>query len=456
MITKQKIVWSCTSCGHNQIKWAGQCPSCGEWNSLAEEVDVQAAPRRFEGQTSSLTKPLRLKEVSLENKQRYKTDLQEFDRLIGGGVVIGSLTLIGGDPGIGKSTLLLQVASALAKKGCMVLYISGEESTAQTAMRARRLGIDHDNLFLFSETNYSLIKAQVDLIRPDILIIDSIQIVYKSEIPSAPGSVAQVRETATEFMHLAKSRGIATFLIGHVTKSGELAGPRVLEHLVDTVLYFEGDKNNYLRMLRVVKNRFGATDDIAVFQMASCGLIEVSNPSEIFLEERKRGSFGSVIIPTIEGSRPILIEVQALVSHTVFPSPTRRSTGIDQNRLALLLAVLEKRLGYPLYQRDVFVALAGGVKIQEPAIDLGILLAIASSLTNKAIDPNCIVLGEVGLGGEVRSVVRSESRIKEAIHMGFKRAIVPKKNLKGLEMFQKEIQLQGIEYVEEAINALIP
>jgi DNA repair protein RadA/Sms len=455
MITKQKTQWCCASCGHTQAKWAGQCPSCGEWNSLNEEVNIMGALKRFESQSDLNAKPLRLKEISLENKPRLKTDIEEFDRLLGGGVVVGSLSLVGGDPGIGKSTLLMQVASCLAKKGCVVLYISGEESTSQTAMRAGRLGVDHDNLYLLSETNYSLIRAQVDNIRPDVLIIDSIQIVYKSDISSAPGSVTQVRETATEFMHLAKSRSIATFLIGHVTKSGELAGPRVLEHLVDTVLYFEGDKNNYLRMLRVVKNRFGATDDIAVFQMGSNGLSEVKNPSEIFLEERKTGATGSVIIPTIEGSRPILIEVQALVSHTVFPSPTRRSAGIDQNRLALLLAVLEKRLGYPLFQRDVFVALAGGVKIVEPAIDLGILLAIASSMTSKPIDPQVIVMGEVGLGGEVRSVVRSESRVKESIHMGFKKAIIPKKNMKGLEMYSKDIQLMGVEFVEEAINAFI-
>lgn len=453
--SKQKVVWCCTSCGHNQVKWSGQCPACSNWNTLQEEISLTSVPKRFEGQSEQVSKPLRIREINLENKARFRTEYSEFDRLLGGGVVYGSLTLVGGDPGIGKSTLLMQVAAELASKGCLVLYISGEESTAQTALRAKRLGIDHDNLFLLSETNYSLIRAQVDTIRPDILIIDSIQIVYKSDIPSAPGSVTQVRETATEFMHLAKSRGIATFLIGHVTKSGELAGPRVLEHLVDTVLYFEGDKNNYLRMLRVVKNRFGSTDDIAVFQMSQDGLKEIKNPSEIFLEERKKGAIGSVIIPTIEGSRPILIEVQALVSQTVFPSPSRRSAGIDQNRLALLLAVIEKRLGYPLFQRDVFVALAGGVKIVEPAIDLGILLAIASSMMNKAIDPHLIALGEVGLGGEVRSVIRAESRIKEAIHMGFKKALVPKKNLKGLELLSKEIQLIGVEFVEEAINACI-
>jgi DNA repair protein RadA/Sms len=347
----------------------------------------------------------------------------------------------------------MQTAAHLASKGCIVLYISGEESTSQTAMRAKRLNVDDDNLYLLSETNFSLIKAQIDNVKPDILIVDSIQIVYKSDISSAPGSVTQVRETATEFMHLAKSRNIATFLIGHVTKSGEIAGPRVLEHLVDTVLYFEGDKNNYLRMLRVVKNRFGSTEDLAVFQMTGQGLSEVKNPSEIFLEERKKGSTGSVIIPTIEGARPILIEVQALVSHTVFPSPTRRSAGIDQNRLALLLAVLEKRIGYPLFQRDVFVALAGGVRIHEPAIDLGILLAIASSMANKPFDSQAVVMGEVGLGGEVRSIVRIEARIKEAVHMGFKKAFVPKKNLKGLDMFKDSIELKGIEFVEEAIDA---
>src|SRR5205085_2189455 len=291
---------------------------------------------------------------------------------------------------------------------------------------------------------------QIDQIQPDILIIDSIQIVYKSEISSAPGSVTQVRETTTEFMHLAKGRGIATFLIGHVTKSGEIAGPRVLEHLVDTVLYFEGDKQHHYRMIRVVKNRFGPTDEIAVFQMKQTGLLEVPNPSEIFLEERRKEMIGSVIIPTLEGSRPILVEVQALVTDTVFSTPSRRCTGLDQNRLALLLAVLEKRMGYHLHKCDVFVSIAGGLRIFEPAIDLGILLASASSMQNRSLDPDTTVVGEVGLGGEVRSVHRIESRLKEAINMGFQRCIIPKRNVNGIsEDLRRKIRIQGVEFVEE-------
>ena len=337
-----------------------------------------------------------------------------------------------------------------------MLYVCGEESVEQTSMRAQRLGIDTDNLLLLSETNFSHIKAQIDSVNPDVLIVDSIQIVYKSEISSAPGSVTQVRETTTEFMHLAKGRGIATFLIGHVTKSGEIAGPRVLEHLVDTVLYFEGDKQHNYRMIRVVKNRFGPTDEIAVFQMQTKGLAEVPNPSMIFLEERMKDVVGSVIIPTIEGTRPILIEAQALVTDTAFSTPSRRCTGLDQNRMALMLAVLEKRMGYQLFRCDVFVSIAGGMRILEPGIDLGILLAVASSLRNRRIDPETTVVGEVGLGGEIRSVPRVESRIKEAIHMGFRRCFVPKRNLKGIsDDLRQKISIVGVEVVDQAVDALI-
>jgi DNA repair protein RadA/Sms len=366
------------------------------------------------------------------------------------------LTLIGGDPGIGKSTLTLQLSHALAKRGLVVLYVCGEESVEQTSMRAKRLKIDSDNLLLLSETNFSYIKAQIDQLNPDILIVDSIQIVYKSELTSAPGSVSQVRETATEFMHIAKGKGIATILIGHVTKSGEIAGPRVLEHLVDTVLYFEGDKQNNYRMIRVIKNRFGPTDEMAVFQMQSHGLIEVPNPSQIFLDERVKNAAGSVVIPTLEGSRSVLIETQALVTQTYFSSPSRRCTGLDQNRLALLLAVLEKRMGYQMYKSDVFVSIAGGLRIIEPGIDLGVLLAIASSMSNQIIDPDIAVIGEVGLGGELRSVPRIESRLKEAIHMGFKRCMIPKRNAKGIsEEIRNKITIIAPEHVEEAIQSLI-
>lgn len=399
---------------------------------------------------------MRIREVPIGETPRIKVDIAEFDRLIGGGIVPGSLSLVGGDPGIGKSTLLLQLSHALAKQGLTVLYVCGEESVEQTSMRAFRLGVDTDNLLLLNETQFSAIKAHIDQVNPDVLIVDSIQIVYKSEISSAPGSVTQVRETTTEFMHIAKGRGIATFLIGHVTKSGEIAGPRVLEHLVDTVLYFEGDKQHDYRMIRVVKNRFGPTDEIAVFQMKSGGLVEVPNPSQIFLEERTKDVTGSVIIPTMEGTRPILIEAQALVTETFFSNPSRRCTGLDSNRLALLLAVLEKRMGFQLFRCDVFVSVAGGLRVEEPGADLGLLIAIASSHRNRRVDPDTTIVGEVGLGGEVRSVIRIESRIKEALHMGFKRCVIPKRNIKGIsEELRRKIHVTGVDFVEEAVNELI-
>lgn len=455
MTTKAKTVWYCQECGHKQAKWSGQCPSCEKWNSLAEEVELKAKSFKFESEARKPSKPKKLSEVTLNETPRISTTVGEIDRLLGGGLVPGSLTLIGGDPGIGKSTLMLQLSSLLTKRGLTVLYISGEESLEQTSLRAQRLGIDSDKLYVLAETNFSLIKQEIDELKPDALIVDSIQIVYKPDIASAPGSVTQVRETTTEFMHLAKGRNISTFLIGHVTKSGEIAGPRILEHLVDTVLYFEGDKQQNYRLIRVIKNRFGGTDEIAVFQMTSKGLVEVPNPSQIFLEERRKHSLGSVIIPTIEGSRALLIEAQALVTDTAYPTPSRKVTGLDSNRLSLLLAVLEKRMNYPLYKADVFVSIAGGLKVVEPAIDLGILIAITSSARNRIVNPETCVMGEIGLGGEIRSVSRVESRIKEAIHMGFKKAIIPMRNYKGISsQFKEKIELVGVEMVDEAVEVL--
>lgn len=453
MATKSKTIWSCTECGHNQSKWVGQCPSCTKWNTLHEELELSPKGYKFESEIKVASKPRRLSEIALNETPRLSSDVGEIDRLFGGGIVPGSLTLIGGDPGIGKSTLMLQLANRLAKKGMKILYISGEESLEQTSLRARRIGVQNDNLYLLAETNYSLIKREIDDLKPDVIIADSVQILYKPDVASAPGSVSQVREIATEFMHLAKGMNISVFLIGHVTKSGEIAGPRVLEHLVDTVLYFEGDKQQHYRMVRVVKNRFGATDEIAVFQMTPSGLAEVPNPSHIFLEERRKNSIGSVIIPTIEGTRPILIEIQALVTETTFPSPSRKGMGLDANRLSLLLAVLEKRMGYPLFKSDVFVSIAGGIKVVEPAIDLGIVLSLTSSFKNRLLNPETCVMGEVGLGGEIRSVPRAESRLKEAVHMGFTTCILPKKNLKGIApSVRDKIKLIGVETVEEALE----
>ncbi|GAB5411187.1 MAG: DNA repair protein RadA [Chlamydiales bacterium] len=448
--TKTKKEWGCIECGHTQPKWTGSCPMCQAWNTLKEMVIHQEVQSRFE--TKSAKKPVRVNEVSTEDFERDFTKIGELDRLFGGGVVAGSLSLLGGQPGIGKSTLLLQLAQSFAAQGKKVLYVCGEESEEQTSMRARRLGVTSENLYLFSETLFSRIKVEIDNLKPDLLIIDSVQIVYKAELASLPGSVSQVREIAMECMHLAKRQNITTFLIGHVTKSGEIAGPRVLEHLVDTVLEFEGDRQHGYRILRSIKNRFGPTDDIALFQMENSGLKEVANPSELFLQERMGKLPGSVISATIEGSRAILVEAQALVAPSSFSTSTRRQTGMDQNRLSLLLAVLEKRLGYQLYNLDVFVSIAGGLRINEPAIDLAILLAIASSFRNLTLPSDLIVIGEVGLGGEVRSVPRIEARIKEAIQMGFTRAVVPKKNLKSLKSYAQKIRLTGVERVEEAVE----
>ena len=455
-MVKQKSVWVCNECGNKQFKWTGSCNICKSWDSLAEELEVSEKVGRFEAKVSRETKPVLIEDVDSANFKRIYTGYREFDRLMGGGIVSGSLNLLGGEPGIGKSTMLLQLAKRLADQGLTVLYICGEESAEQTSLRAKRLGIKSDKIYLYSETSFSQIRAQIEKIHPDVLIVDSVQIVYKSELPSAPGSVTQVREIAMECMHLAKGSGITTFLIGHVTKSGDIAGPRVLEHIVDTVLEFEGDRQHGYRLMRSVKNRFGPTDDVALFQMNEKGLVEILNPSLTFLEERMTGTPGSVIIPTIEGTRSLLIEVQALVAPSSFATSTRRSTGLDPKRLTLLLAVLEKRMGYQLHTLDVFVSIAGGMKITEPAIDLGTILAIASCYCNKPIPSDTIVMGEVGLGGEVRSIPRIESRIKEAINMGFKRCILSSKNLKGLnKKLSEKIVLQGVTRVEEAIKTLL-
>jgi DNA repair protein RadA/Sms len=403
------------------------------------------------------SRPKKLSEIEPDTTKRHTTNLKEFDRAIGGGVVPGSFILLGGEPGIGKSTLSLQLAQELSTKERPVLYISGEESLDQTSLRAKRLGIHSEHIFLLHETSVSEIIKHVDLLDPIALIIDSIQIVYKEDIPSVAGSVTQVREAASTFMQLAKAKNMATIIIGHVTKSGEIAGPKILEHLVDTVLYFEGDKQQEFRLLRITKNRFGPTDEIAIFEMQREGLKEIKNPSQIFLEERSKGAIGSVIIPTIEGTRPLLIEVQALVTDTFFPTPSRRAQGIDPNRIALLLAVLEKRCKLHLHRTDVFVSVTGGFRIQEPACDLGIALSIASSFCNRKFNPAMAVLGEIGLGGEVRTTSRLESRLKEAIQMGFTDCLIPKKNFKNaqLDHMKDKIKLHPIEWVDEAIDLLV-
>jgi DNA repair protein RadA/Sms len=450
--TRVKRVWICQECGSKQPKWTGSCPACSQWNTFVQEIE---APQRHTSlKAPAASYPILLDEVKSQETPRYPTALSQCDRLFGGGVVVGSLSLVAGEPGIGKSTLMLQLADNLSKQNLKILYVCGEESVEQTALRARRLKIGSSQIYFYNETNFEQIQTHIEQLAPQILIIDSIQILYKAEIASSPGSVTQVRELATSFMHLSKKLGISTFLIGHVTKAGEIAGPRVLEHIVDVVLEFEGNRQHGYRILRAVKNRFGPTDDIVLFQMQAEGLKEVENPSQAFLEERMKGSAGSVIVPTVEGSRPLLIELQALVASSAFATSTRKSTGLDPNRLSLLLAVLEKRMGYTLHRSDVFVAVAGGLKIVEPGIDLAILLAIGSSFCNRSIDPETVVMGEVGLGGEVRSISRVESRLKEAFNMGFKRCILPKRNLKGLP--PQSMQLIGVERVEQAIDVLLP
>ncbi len=438
------------------MKWSGSCQTCSQWNTFIEEVECTEKQRRFESCSVETARPVLIKDVNIKNFKRLKTNMGEFDRLMGGGLVAGSLSLMGGEPGIGKSTMMLQISENFSLSGLRVLYICGEESTEQTSLRAKRLGIGSENLYLLSETVFSNIKMHIDQLKPQVLIIDSIQIVYKRELSSTPGSVTQVREITMECMHLAKGLGITTVLIGHVTKSGEIAGPRILEHIVDTVFEFEGDRQHGYRLVRSIKNRFGPTDDVALFQMTSAGLKEVRNPSEAFLQERGVGNSGSVILPTVEGERSILVEVQSLVAPSSYATPSRRSTGLDQRRLSLLLAVLEKKVGYQLHALDVFVSIAGGMKITEPAIDLAVIVAIASSFCNKPVDPQVVVIGEVGLGGEVRSVARVESRIKEAINMGFKKCVLPSRNLKGISnQLSQKIELHGIELVEEAIRSLV-
>ena len=433
-----------------QPKWSGQCPTCKEWNTFSEEAKA-TKPARIAGLENVPVRAYKLSEIKTHEVQRCNSCYKELDRLLGSGIVPGSLTLLGGDPGIGKSTLLLQVAASLANTGKKVLYICGEESTQQVFLRSKRLKIQSEDLLLLAETELIAIKNHIETIKPDFVIVDSIQIVYKSEVPSLPGSISQIRECATDFLHLAKGLNIAVFLIGHVTKTGEIAGPRVLEHLVDTVLYFEGDRQHHYRILRAVKNRFGPTDEIAVFNMCLSGLEEIKNPSNLFLEERTKEVIGSTIIPTIEGSMPLLIETQALVADSPFSAPTRKSSGLDSNRLALLLAVLEKRVGYPMGRSDVFVSIAGGLKITEPAIDLGVLMAITSSYRNQKIDTKTAYLGEVGLSGDVRRVPRVDQRLKELYRMGFEKCYIPEKNLKSLTD-KSELELIGIDFVDQAIE----
>jgi len=453
-MSKIRTVFACQACGFESSKWLGRCPDCGEWNSLVEERRDVTPPGKGRQATLGLEigshpKPYDLVDVS--EAARVSSGIDEFDRVLGGGIVPGSMVLIGGEPGIGKSTLLLQVAHLLGRSGGAVLYVSGEESEQQVKLRGDRLGISGGALFLMSETSLDRILAEVENIKPTTLVVDSVQTVYSSRFPSAPGSISQVREVATQLLFLAKGRGITTFLIGHVTKDGSLAGPKSLEHIVDTVLYFEGDKHQHHRVVRAVKNRFGAISELGVFEMTGSGLVPIPNPSALFLAERLAGSAGSAVVATIEGSRPMLVEVQALVSPTSFGTPRRMSLGIDANRTTLLLAVLEKRVGLDLLGDDVFVSVAGGLDVSEPAADLGVAAAIASSFRNRPLPPHTAVFGEVGLAGEVRGASQAALRVREAAQMGFTRCILPARNV---PTDVAGIELVGVATLEEALERL--
>ena len=454
-MAKTRSKYVCQSCGTAAPKWFGRCPGCGEWNTCVEEREE---PQRIDrGRTFNKrdTRPRPITEVSGDDVERLSTGISEFDRVLGGGLVPGSIVLVGGDPGIGKSTLLLQASGQLSASEGVVLYVSGEESLGQTRMRAQRIGALSGNLLVASETNSDALIEHIRRIEPLMVVVDSIQTMYRSDLESAPGSVTQVRECAARLMYLAKGTGIPVFLIGHVTKEGTVAGPRVLEHLVDTVLYLEGERHHYFRILRAAKNRFGSTNEIGVFEMRDRGMVEVVNPSEIFLSERTEGSSGAAVVCSMEGTRPLLVEIQALVSSTSFGYPQRVATGIDSRRLSILVAVLEKRVGLHLSSQDIFLNVAGGVRLDEPAVDLGASLAIASSFRDKPVDPETIAIGEIGLSGELRPVNQIDKRIVEAHKLGFKRCVLAKGNLKGLKHpdGMEVIGVSGIETAQEVVFA---
>lgn len=457
MAKGKKTVFFCQNCGYESPKWMGQCPGCRQWNTFVEET-FSASSGRGISQTmpkaGTRNEPVALTKIQAGEDDRIKTEIEELDRVLGGGIVQGSMVLVGGDPGIGKSTLLLQVCRQLSNKGHKVLYISGEESLRQIKLRAERIGEFNDLLLLMCETNLEAIRSTIERVKPEAVVIDSIQTMYNEEISSAPGSVSQVRESTGILMQIAKGLGISVFIVGHVTKDGSVAGPRVLEHMVDTVLYFEGDRQVAYRILRSVKNRFGSTNEIGVFEMRDKGLDEVKNPSQAMLNGRPTDASGSVVVCSIEGTRPILIEIQALVTRTNFGLPRRTSVGIDYNRVNLLMAVLEKRAGLHLGDWDAYVNLAGGMKLGEPAIDLGIVMAIASSYKNKVVDPELLIFGEVGLSGEIRGVSMAEQRVREAEKLGFTACLMPKANLEGIQG-KYQIRLIGVANIKEAMNYII-
>ncbi|MCI7060744.1 MAG: DNA repair protein RadA [Lachnospiraceae bacterium] len=453
---KSKTTFFCKECGYESSKWQGQCPGCKAWDSFVEEPVVRTSAGKAVSR-KQIREPARLSEVQFSEETRIVSGIEELDRVLGGGIVVGSLVLVGGDPGIGKSTLLLQMCQRLVQQERKVLYVSGEESEKQIKMRAERLGVFQSDMLVMSETDLDIVAETINRTVPDVVIIDSIQTMYREEIGSAPGSVGQVRETTGTLLRLAKGMSISIFIVGHVTKEGVVAGPRVLEHMVDTVLYFEGDGGVSYRFLRGVKNRFGSTNEVGVFEMRGSGLAEVSNPSEFMLQGKPEDAPGSVVACSLEGTRPILVEVQGLVCQTNFNYPKRTAAGIDFNRVNLLLAVLEKRLGVRMSDMDAYINVAGGMRLNEPAVDMGIILAILSSYRNQVIDGKTICFGEVGLVGEVRAVSMAEARVQEAAKLGFERCILPEVNRSQLDLQQmdlKGLQLVGISNVYELLEIL--
>ena len=451
---KKETLFVCQNCGHKSGKWLGKCPECGEWNSLVEE---KAQTSRRSGSRNGFklrdVSAVPYTEIESQDDVRITSGVTEFDRVLGGGIVPGTLVLIGGDPGIGKSTLLLQVADRLSDAGALVLYISGEESERQIKLRGERLGIEAKKVYLLPETNLENVINEIERLKPGAIIVDSIQTVFSGSLESAPGSVSQVREVAHQFLLLAKNRGVPIFLIGHITKEGSIAGPKILEHIVDTVLYFEGERHHNHRIVRAVKNRFGAANEVGVFEMTGAGLMPVANPSQMFLQERPLNAAGSIVTACMEGTRPLLVEIQALVSGTKYGTGKRMTQGLDQNRVALLIAMLEKRAGLQLTGDDVFVNIAGGLEVDEPAADLGVVTAIVSSFKNTIVDPHTAVFGEIGLTGEVRGAMQASVRAREAQALGFKKIVLPASNVAGLERLLG-VRVVGVRSVDEALDEL--
>ena len=456
-MAKVKSKYVCQNCGYENPKWLGKCPECLQWNTFVEEIEEKMTPRQeslAKQASRSTSRPVSINSIAPKREERFSTSIPELDRVLGGGVIPGSLVLVGGDPGIGKSTLLLQVSNNVAETGKKVLYISGEESENQIKMRAKRLKISSDNLYIYTENNLAAIELQIAEVEPDMVIVDSIQTMISPEINSAPGTISQIKEGTSKFMKISKSKSISTFIVGHV-KEGALAGPKLLEHMVDTVLYFEGERYNTYRLLRDVKNRFGSTNELGVFEMKSDGLVELENPSKVLIAEKPNDVSGSVIVSTVEGTRSMLLELQALVAPTNFGYPRRTTTGVDNNRVALILAVLEKVIGMQVQSQDVFVNIIGGLRINEPSMDLGIALAISSSFRNIPVDASVVVTGEIGLTGELRTVSFIEKRIMECEKLGFKKMVIPKGNY--LEEFKKDyrIELVPVYNLRQAIREVL-